>query len=212
MAVDDRPQFQPPPWQLRGEAVVALKMVRKELVQSLVPPDAHIVSVGPGRTIAVLYLAQYRESPVGEYREIIVAPAIVRWQGRLGAWISHILVDSERSVLAGRCIWALPKELASMQWHWGPRTEVRVDAPELKFQAKVPSPRRFIRLPFAGAALTGRDGMASTFVVHGTARVGVTRATIDLSADVGLDKVDFDGARRMFVCADMSITIGPPKT
>lgn len=212
MPVDHRQEFPPAPWQLSGEAVFALKLVRKELVQSLVPPNARIVCLWPGRTLAMLYVAQYRRSPVGEYGEVIVAPAIVRWQGRTGAWISHILVDSEPSVIAGRSIWALPKELASMQWQSAPRAQVRAEAPRLKVHAGIAAPRRYIRLPFVAAALSSRAGVANQFVVRGTARVGLTRATIELTAEADIRELGFAGRQRMYRCADMNITIGPPRS
>jgi hypothetical protein len=142
----------------------------------------------------MLYLAQYRQSPVGEYREIIVAPALLRWQGRIGAWISHIVVDSEASMIAGRSIWGLPKELASIRW------------PELS------RPRRFVRLPFVGAALTSRDGIANNFSVRGTARVGIARAAIDSMAGANLEALGLRGPQKMYVCEDASITIGPPRS
>ena len=212
MALEGPPQFQPAPWTLRGDAVLAIKLVRKDLVQSLVPADARVICVWPGRTLAVLYLAHYRQSPVGEYRELIVAPALIRLQGHTGAWISHILVDSEPSMIAGRSIWALPKALAAMQWQSTPQTQVRVDAPKLKLHARFPTARRFVPLPFLGAALSSRGNVANSFVVRGTARVGVTRAAIDLAAEADLQALGFHGPRRMYICADVNITIGPPRS
>ena len=193
MERNNQQQFQPAPWTLRGDAVFALKLVRKELVQPLVPPDARVICVWPGRTVAMLYLCEYRHSPVGEYREVILAPAIVRLQGKLGAWISHIAVDSELSVIAGRSIWALPKQRASLQWP----------------PVGIAAPRRALRLPFVGAALALRDGVVNRFVVRGAARVGATRARIDSMRGVDLQPLGWSGLQRMYVCADMEITIGP---
>jgi hypothetical protein len=212
MALDARPQFQPAPWTLRGDAVLAAKLVRKDLVQSLVPADARVICVWPGRTLAVLYLAHYRQSPVGAYRELIVAPALVRLQGHTGAWISHILVDSEPSMIAGRSIWALPKELASMQWESTSQAQVRVDAAKLNLHARFPTARRSMPLPFVGTALSSRGNVANSFVVRGAARVGITRAAIDLTAEADLQALAFHGPRRMYICADLNITIGPPRS
>jgi hypothetical protein len=210
--MDNRQQFSPAPWQLCGDAILAFKPVRTELARPLVPTDARIVSVWPGRTIAMLYLARYRQSPVGEYGEVIVAPAIVRLQGRIGAWISHILVDSEASMIAGRTIWALPKQLASIQWHAASQAQIRVDAPLLKLHAEFSPPRRYMPLPFMGAALTRRGRIANTFVASGVARVGTTRATIELSAAPELERLGLHGSRRIYVFRAANIRIGPPRS
>jgi hypothetical protein len=212
MATDELQRFQPAPWTLRGDAAVSVKLVRKERVQPLIPPDAHIICVWPGRTLAVLYLAQYHASPVGEYRELIVAPALVRIRGCVGFWISHILVDSDASMMAGRSIWALPKELASMQWQSKTQTQMRVDAALLKLSARFSTPRASVRVPFVGAALSRLGGITKQFTVRGIARVGTTRATIDLAAVADLQALAFQGARTLFVAMDMNITIGSPRT
>lgn len=197
---------------MRGDAVVAVKLVRKERAQPLVPPDARIVCVWPGRTLAVLFLAQYHTSPVGEYRELIVAPAIVRMRSRVGFWISHILVDSEASMIAGRSIWALPKELASMQWQSASETHMQVDAPLLKLSARFPTPRASLRVPFVGAALSRLSGHTKQFGVRGIANVGTTRAKIELTAGPDLQALEFQGATTMFAGLGMNITIGSPRT
>jgi hypothetical protein len=197
---------------LRGDAAVAVRLVRKELVRPLVAPDAHIVCVWPGRTLAVLFLAHYHASPVGEYRELIVAPGIVRVRGRVGFWISHILVDSEASMIAGRSIWALPKEIASMQWQSVSYTDMRVDAPLLKLSARFPTPRASVRLPFIGAALSRRSGVTKQFSVRGIASVGTVGTKIDMMAGTDVQALGFQAARTMFVCRDMKITIGSPRT
>src|SRR5688572_7960778 len=78
--MQDREQraFPPAPWKLRGEAVVALKLVPRKRVQSLVPADTKVWCPYPGHTVAILYLARYSHSPVGAYHEFIMAAAVVR--------------------------------------------------------------------------------------------------------------------------------------
>jgi len=206
MALDD-PHFQPAPWTLQGEAMVGLKLVPRDIAQQLVPPDVKVLSVWPKRTLAILFLAQYRDSPVGEYRELIVAPALVRYKGRIGFWISHIHVDNYISLAAGRSIWALPKQMASMQWSAG---RVSIRAPQLKLQAVVTPPRLSIRLPFFGAAMS-KYGLAERwFAVRGSARIGLARASVELADDAGLAALGMGGTMTAFVCNRMQVTIGRP--
>jgi hypothetical protein len=206
MALDD-PHFQPAPWTLHGEAIVGLKLVPGDIAQRLVPPDAKVVGVLPNRTLAILFLAQYRDSPVGEYRELIVAPALVRRNGRIGFWISHIHVDNYISLAAGRAIWALPKQMASMDWS---AERVSVSSSQLKLQALVTPTRVSIRLPFFGAAMS-KYGLAERwFAVRGAARIGHARASVELAEDAGLAALGMGGTMTAFVCNQMQVTIGRP--
>jgi hypothetical protein len=206
MALDD-PHFQPAPWTLRGEAIVGLKLVPRDIAQRLVPADAKIIGVWPNRTLGILFLAQYRDSPVGEYRELIVAPALVRRKGRVGFWISHIQVDNYISLAAGRTIWALPKQMASMQWSPG---RVSISSSRLKLQALVTSPRVSIRLPFFGAAMSKYGLSERWFAVRGAARIGLARASVELADDTGLAALGMAGTMTAFVCNQMQVTIGRP--
>ena len=208
MSRDEERQIPPAPWTLHGTACFSMQLVRKEQVRALLPQDARVICLWPGRTLAIVYLAQYRESPVGAYHEIIVAPALIRLQGKVGFWISHILVDSELSVLAGRSIWALPKECVPMQWH---SAGMRITASQLSLEAAFTPPRRSLRLPFIGTALSKRGPVANSFIVRGSARVGVTRGSIGLTGDAPLEQLGFTGRRRMYVCADLNIRIEPPR-
>jgi hypothetical protein len=204
MALDDPP---PAPWTLQGEAIVGLKCVASDVARRLVPTDAKVIRIWPGRTLAILFLAHYRQSPVGEYRELIVAPAMIRRQGRIGFWISHILVDSRSSLAAGRTIWALPKQMASMEWVGNRFTS---DAPALHVQSMLAPPRGSIRLPFIGAAMSKCGSAESWFAVRGAARVGLSRAKTEMLGDVALGELGFTGQMRVLVCSEMRLTIGCP--
>ena len=202
------PRFQAAPWTLQGEAVVAFKPVRSERVRRLVPADARVLPVLPGRTLALLYLANYRQSPVGEYREFIFAPALIWRGGRVGLWISHIFVDNDLSLAAGREIWALPKQSASMQWSAG---RMRVDGPQVGLELDRPSPRRSMQLPFIGTAMSSHEGVHSRFTVRGAGRVGFARATVDIRDEIGLGDLGFGGLQTLYVCSHMQVTIGRPR-
>jgi len=196
------------PWTLHGEAIVGLKIVRSDIAQRFVPPDAKVVRIWPGRTLAILYLAHYQHSPVGEYRELIVAPALVSRHGRVGFWISNIYVDSETSMAAGRAIWALPKQMASLEWGAGGVSSV---GPQLRVSASVAAAGRSMRLPFVGAAMSQCGSAKSWFSVRGSARVGHARASVEFAHGDGLAALGFGGSMKVFVCQQLRVTIGRPR-
>jgi acetoacetate decarboxylase len=105
------------PWQLYGTALQSLHAIDVATARQFVPVDFGIVSMLPGKTLGSLYLSVYEPSSTLQYHELIVAPALVRYRGKIGAWISHIYVDNPQSVAGGRNIWGLPKELADFVWN-----------------------------------------------------------------------------------------------
>lgn len=108
----------PAPWRLRGEAAILLAPVRAATTRSLpLPPGLELVALG-GWTVGGILLARYDETATLPYHELIVFSGLARPVGsaRAGAIVSHIYVDSERSVAGGRAIWGLPKELADFEW------------------------------------------------------------------------------------------------
>jgi hypothetical protein len=104
------------PWMLKGYAISTVHLVDVDKVRSLIPSELNIISVLPGKTLSVVYLSYYGAGSVLEYSELIVAPAMVSYQGKFGGWISHIYVDNPDSVAGGREIWGLPKEMAEFTW------------------------------------------------------------------------------------------------
>ncbi|MBE9008086.1 acetoacetate decarboxylase family protein [Fortiea sp. LEGE XX443] len=104
------------PWTLRGKAIASLHLVNINQIRSLIPLEFQIFSVWPGKTIGGVYLSYYGQGSVLEYSELIVAPAMVSYQNKIGAWVSHIYVDNTDSMAGGREIWGLPKELADFTW------------------------------------------------------------------------------------------------
>jgi acetoacetate decarboxylase len=115
--------YPPAPWHLYGNALLSFQAIDVATAREVVPVDLEIVSILPGKTLGGLYLSVYEANSTLQYHELIVVPALVRYQGKIGAWISHIYVDNPASVAGGRNIWGLPKELADFSWH---DTEVSV--------------------------------------------------------------------------------------
>ena len=75
------------------------------------------MSLLPGKTLGSIYISCYESGSLLSYNELIVAPGLVRYQGKFGGWISHIYVDNPDSVAGGREIWGLPKEMADFSWN-----------------------------------------------------------------------------------------------
>jgi acetoacetate decarboxylase len=111
--------YPPAPWHLYGNALLSIHAIDLTRAREFVPVDLEIVSVLPGKTVGCVYLSVYEANSTLQYHELIVVPALVRYQGKIGAWISHIYVDNPDSVAGGRNIWGLPKELADFSWHDG---------------------------------------------------------------------------------------------
>lgn len=104
------------PWHLYGTALQSLHAIDVEQAKQFVPLDFDIVSVFPGKTVGSVYLSVYEPHSTLQYHELIVVPALVRYRGKIGAWISHIYVDNPLSVEGGRNIWGLPKQMADFAW------------------------------------------------------------------------------------------------
>lgn len=145
------------PWILQGYAIQTLHLVNVDQVRPLIPPELEIISPWPGKTLATLYLSKYEPGSVLEYSELIVAPALVSYQGRTGSWISHIYVDNVDSMAGGREIWGLPKELADFIWEQG------------KYVTVWQGNRKLCSLNYDWQTLAWRQELAvSALSVHGT--------------------------------------------
>lgn len=108
--------YPPAPWHLKGYAVQTLNLLDMKTSRPFIPPELEIVSILPGKTLGGVYLSVYESGSLLQYNELIVVAGLVRYQDRIGSWISHIYVDSEESVAGGRNIWGLPKEMAEFTW------------------------------------------------------------------------------------------------
>jgi hypothetical protein len=108
--------YPPAPWQLQGYAIQSLNFLDIEYSRKYIPPELEIVSLFPGKTLGGVYLSVYESGSLVQYNELIVVAGLVKYQQKLGFWISHIYVDSETSVVGGREIWGLPKEMAEFIW------------------------------------------------------------------------------------------------
>lgn len=119
------------PWRLEGYGIQSLHLVDIQKAISFVPSELEIVSIWPGKTLGGIYVSTYKGDSILKYNELIVVPAIVRYENNIGAWISHIYVDNEDSVKGGREIWGLPKEMAKFTWDNQGKVTIRQNQREL---------------------------------------------------------------------------------
>jgi hypothetical protein len=108
--------YPPPPWKANGFALGTIRLIPVEQARLFVPMDVEIVHVVPGRTLAAVCAAYYAPGSALVYNELIVSPAVTRRGGTVSAWISHMYVDNADSMVGGREIWGLPKEMAQFRW------------------------------------------------------------------------------------------------
>jgi hypothetical protein len=166
----------------------------------------------PGRTVAVLYLAQYEQSPVGAYHEVIIAPAITRTGGTWAFWISHIVVDSDPSVAAGRSIWNLPKQVGSFVWQGDSSVHVDMRSSQLTVSMLANRPRGLLRLPFTGPAMSGPSSAIMRFFASGNAKIGLATASVELRGNANLQRLGFGPRQTLYAMRDMHLKIGEPKS
>lgn len=91
-----------------------------------------------GRTLGGIFAVEYSSSPIGPYREVavlagLVAGSIATPVGsipdvlRVGAWASHIFVDSTEAAAYGEKFWGLPAEVVEIDFDMPPMSGLRGD-------------------------------------------------------------------------------------
>jgi hypothetical protein len=128
----------------------------------------------------------------------------------IGFWISHVIVDSETSMNAGRSIWALPKVLGSFRWT-STLAAVDVASEFLELRARTQPTRTAMRLPILGFARSSCGQLARSFAVRGFGTMSLSTASIETSGEAGIDALGFDGDRRIVWLRDLRITVGAPQ-
>jgi len=99
------------PWRLAGDAyVVALKMPEEVLDgQSFVPESLKGRRLG---SYSRMIYVDYKNSPVGPYRELLFDPGKFMFDKRSCRTISRIFVSTRESVVNGLENWGIPKTIA----------------------------------------------------------------------------------------------------
>lgn len=113
----------PAPWRLRGDGYVLLYWFRRDPQRAAAFTQPQLADDWRGGLGSLTWM-DYRESPVGPYREILFVPGMFALGGRRDFSISRIFVDSLTSVIGGRANWGIPKDLAEFS------SEIRDDGTE----------------------------------------------------------------------------------
>jgi hypothetical protein len=112
--VETDPPRVPPPWRLRGSGYAFLFTFEPWFLRTggFLPPE---LEEGFEAQLGVLMLIDYRESPVGPYRELLFAAGRnLRWRHHLFT-ISRIYVSTAASAVDGRENWGIPKRTADFE-------------------------------------------------------------------------------------------------
>lgn len=113
----------PPPWALRGEGLMLFYRFPAPFVlhQGFIPAGMADSFLG---LVGCVMLVDYRQSPVGPYRELLFIPGLFRTARGRRFSITRIFVDSAASMDWGRRNWGIPKEMAQFSWkRTGPASE-----------------------------------------------------------------------------------------
>jgi NADPH2:quinone reductase len=102
------------PWRLGGDAyMVDLKMPEEVLDQECFVPE--ILKGRRFGTSSRMIYVDYKDSPVGPYKELLFNPPKFRFDNRSCRTISKIFVSTPESVVNGRDNWGIPKTLAEFE-------------------------------------------------------------------------------------------------
>jgi acetoacetate decarboxylase len=200
------------PWTLQGSAVHTVPLVDRVQARAFVPSALDVVSVLPGQTVGVVYLAAYGPESALPYHELIVAPALTRYRTHVGCWISYIYVDHPEALAGGREIWGLPKELAPFTWQTGEQNQVSVrQGDRVVCTLHDGRLRRFWRLPLCLPVLSRRGADLLRFTGTFTARYGLGQGRVDVPAETPWAALSVAGAARTSHDPDLTLVAHAPR-
>ncbi len=191
----------PPPWILRGSALIVVgrvaRAIARQIADSRFAPSPHHypLSLPFLGSLAAVAFVQYDVSPVGPYHEMMVSPGII-WHTVPGALIARLPVDNQRSLLGGRAIWGLPKTMADFTWTAGnaPSVEVREPTGTPLIQARFQRRGSWPALPLPPLPIMSACGpRLQVFTVTPLLR-SVTRMRVEFEIP---DKSDFVPLRNL---------------
>lgn len=130
-------------------------------------------------------LVNYRDSPVGPYREHALCELT-----RRGPHVFQMSVDLEASQIGGREIWGFPKTLENLSWNWrGDHLEFRRE--NQKFRVRTIGPSFPIALAFF--TVQNRRGIAVRVPGHIQARAKIGFRGRQIALFVADFEMKFDG-------------------
>ncbi|CAM8918718.1 hypothetical protein QQ045_026924 [Rhodiola kirilowii] len=105
------PNYGSPPWIFKGRALYQFHLVKADTARSYIPKEFRLVEAF-GYTLGGFFLANYDESPVGVFDELVVIAGIVWNPPTSCAWAARVLVNSEEACSHGRKVVGLPSQVA----------------------------------------------------------------------------------------------------
>lgn len=204
--------YPPPPWKLKGYAcLAALHLIDVAHVRSLVPKELSIVPILPGKTLGGIYVATYGEGSTLTYNELIVVSAIAYGAGRVGSWISHIYVDHPDSVMGGREIWGLPKEMARFEWGMTGQPWVQVSQGDrllCKLTTHWRSPQ--LPLPVSLFNFSAANARSLMFKAQGNLNLQLARVNLHVPTESPFSQLEFGQSWLSFYSNSLSLVIDAP--
>jgi hypothetical protein len=215
----------PPPWRLRGEAVLVPARLRVAAsgaaagaasagAPSPGPTPGSATALSPlrspgGWSLGGVLLARYAAGSTLAYHELIAFSGLARAGGRIGFVVSHIAVDAPASVSGGREIWGLPKRLAEFSWTEHEITVAEGGRAVLRARitpgpVTVPVP---LRAPFFGR----RDGRLVHTVARGRMRAAPARVDLAAPAAGPLADLGLAGRRPGLAATGLELLVPPPR-
>ncbi|WP_372660151.1 acetoacetate decarboxylase family protein [Amycolatopsis kentuckyensis] len=152
--------YPPQPWHLTADARVSIWRVPPSRL-SLPPGVSPLLVAGH----ASVFTAWIDYTPPGQlaYHELLAAVSIKA--RRVSCSITEIWVDSEASMAGGRELWAIPKDLATLDFTTGDRTFTATAATADAWIATAAFKRRAglpLKLPTSFEVVQERDGLLRT--------------------------------------------------
>lgn len=204
--------YPPPPWINKGRAVQILRLVDVKRACSFVPAPLRVVPVLPGKTIGIVFFADYQPGSAITYHELIIAPALVRLGRHFGWWISHIYVDDADSMAGGREVWGLPKELARFNWNLPAGQVEAYQDNRLLCALLSQAPARGVRLPLFLPSISQHGSRLLAFCGSLSSEVGLSPATVEIPTTSPFATLNLSGPGRAFHFKNMTFTAGAPWT
>jgi acetoacetate decarboxylase len=189
--------YPPPPWRLRGEALIVPAAVRRG-------------APGPGLTLGGIVLARYGPGSTLEYHELVVFAGVGRAGARVGLVVAYIAVDSPASLAGGREIWGLPKRLAEFAWTPAGVAVAEGGVEVLRTRVR----RRGVPVPLAGVApFVGEleSGPRVHTVARGRLRGAPALVDVEVPAGSPLAAHGVDGRRAALAAGALDLHVPAPR-
>jgi len=201
-------RYPPPPWRLAGRLLVALAPVPLDVARALVPAPLRLLPAWPGRALSGLLVGLYGEGSTLRYGEVagVVGPVLAG--ARPGGLVTSIWVDDERSLAAGREVWALPKQLAVLRWRPG-ALEVRDAAGAPIVHARWREPRVHGPVPALAPFIAVLDGAVRRAWLAGSLHLAPTAIELDIPVGSPLAALALAG-RRLGLAGRLDVRAGAP--